>query len=54
MPTYEYRCRDCQNVFARVEPLAEHGRKVPACPECKSRNVQQVVTPFFAKTSHKA
>jgi putative FmdB family regulatory protein len=54
MPTYEYRCRDCQNVFDRVEPLAEHGGKVPSCPKCKSRNVEQVMTPFFAKTSHKA
>jgi putative FmdB family regulatory protein len=54
MPTYEYRCRDCQNVFDRVERLTEHGEKAPACPKCKSKNVQQVMTPFFAKTSHKA
>lgn len=54
MPTYEYRCRDCQNVFDRVERLAEHGDKAPPCPKCKSKNVQQVMTPFFAKTSSKA
>jgi putative FmdB family regulatory protein len=54
MPTYEYRCRECQHVFDRVEPLAEHGHKAPACPRCKSRSVQQVMTSFFAKTSHKA
>lgn len=53
MPTYEYRCNDCKHVFNRVEPLAEHG-KTPHCPKCKSKNVQQVLTPFFAKTSHKA
>jgi putative FmdB family regulatory protein len=53
MPTYEYRCRDCENVFDRVEPLSEHGASLPKCPKCKSRNVEQVLTSFFAKTSHK-
>jgi len=53
MPIYEYRCNDCKHVFDRVEPLAEHG-KTPHCPKCKSKKVQQVLTPFFAKTSHKA
>jgi putative FmdB family regulatory protein len=53
MPTYEYRCRDCENVFDRVEPLSEHGVKAPVCPKCKSRKVEQVLTSFFAKTSHK-
>jgi putative FmdB family regulatory protein len=54
MPTYEYRCRDCHHVFDRVEPLAEHGEKRPNCPKCKSKDVEQVFTPFFAKTSHKS
>ena len=53
MPTYEYRCRDCENVFDQVEPLSEHGARAPKCPKCKSRNVEQVLTSFFAKTSHK-
>ena len=53
MPTYEYHCRDCENVFDRVEPLSEHGTRAPKCPKCKSRNVEQVLTSFFAKTSHK-
>jgi putative FmdB family regulatory protein len=54
MPTYEYRCRDCHHGFDRVEPLAEHGEKSPTCPKCRSRHVEQVFTPFFAKTSHKS
>ena len=54
MPTYEYRCRDCHHVFDRVEPLSEHGQKTPTCPKCRSRHVEQVLTPFFAKTSSKA
>ena len=54
MPTYEYRCRECHQVFDRVEPLAEHGGKHQQCPKCKSKNVEQILTPFFAKTSHKS
>jgi putative FmdB family regulatory protein len=54
MPTYEYRCRDCHHVFDRIEPIAEHGHTRPACPKCKSKKVEQVLTSFFAKTSHKS
>jgi putative FmdB family regulatory protein len=54
MPTYEYRCRDCGRRFDRVEPLAEHGQGHPECPKCKSKRVEQVLTPFYAKTAHKA
>jgi putative FmdB family regulatory protein len=54
MPTYEYRCRDCDHVFDRVEPLSEHGGKMPTCPQCRGRHVEQVLTPFFAKTSSKS
>jgi putative FmdB family regulatory protein len=54
MPTYEYRCRECHHVFDRIEPIAEHGHTHPACPKCKSKKVEQVLTSFFAKTSHKS
>jgi putative FmdB family regulatory protein len=54
MPTYEYRCRECKNQFERVEALADHGHGRPQCPECKSRQVEQVFTAFFAKTARKA
>lgn len=54
MPTYEYRCQDCHHVFDRVEPLAEHGSRRVECPKCKRKHVEQVLTPFFAKTSQKS
>ena len=54
MPTYEYRCRECKKQFERVESLADHGHGRPQCPQCKSRQVDQVFTAFFAKTARKA
>ncbi len=54
MPIYEYRCRDCGAVFDRTEPLAQHGHGDLVCPQCKKRHVDQVFTPFFAKTGRKS
>jgi len=54
MPIYEYRCTKCRKRFSQQEGIAEHGRKRPACPKCKSRAVEQVYSPFFAKTVRKS
>jgi putative FmdB family regulatory protein len=54
MPTYEYRCEKCKKAFTRMENISSHGRKKPACPKCKSTNVSQVFTPFYAKTVKKS
>lgn len=34
--------------------MSEHGRKKPACPKCRSRDVTQLFRPFFAKTAKKS
>jgi len=54
MPIYEYRCTKCHARFSQQQGIEEHGRKRPACPECKSRAVEQVLSPFFAKTVRKS
>jgi putative FmdB family regulatory protein len=54
MPTYEYRCTKCRKHFSEQQGIEEHGRKRPACPKCKSRAVEQVLSPFFAKTVRKS
>jgi putative FmdB family regulatory protein len=56
MPIYEYRCTKCAARFSQHEEIAQHGRTVPppACPQCGSRAVQQVLSPFFAKTVRKS
>jgi len=54
MPIYEYRCIKCRKRFSQQEGIAEHGRRRPTCPKCKSRAVEQVYSPFFAKTVRKS
>jgi putative FmdB family regulatory protein len=55
MPAYDYRCKDCGEIFEQTLTIREHeqGRK-PACPKCKSRNVQQQPSRFQAVTAHKS
>jgi putative FmdB family regulatory protein len=53
MPTYQYRCRDCNHSFERVQSMQEHGKRRPRCPDCEGENVEQVLSPFFARTSSK-
>jgi putative FmdB family regulatory protein len=54
MPTYQYRCVKCGEVFDHVEHLAEHETARLTCPKCGSDAVQHQPTPFFAKTSKKS
>jgi putative FmdB family regulatory protein len=54
MPTYEYRCRECGEVFTLRLHIDEHGRKRPKCPECGSRKLEQRFGSFFAKTAKKS
>ena len=54
MPTYQYRCVKCGEVFDHVEHLAEHETARLNCPKCGSDAVQHQPTPFFAKTSKKS
>lgn len=54
MPTYEYRCNHCRQVFERQQHVAEHEKSHPRCPKCESRDVQPVLSDFYARTSKKA
>lgn len=54
MPTYEYRCKDCGHTFSKKFTVAEHDRYEPQCPKCKSKNVEQLISEFFAQTSKKS
>ena len=46
MPLYEYRCRACQQPF---ELLVRTG-DVPACPACRSTDLERVLSQFAVTT----
>jgi putative FmdB family regulatory protein len=54
MPIYEYRCTQCDHRWSATASVGEHERDRPTCPECRSTAVEQVFTPFFAKTIRKS
>ena len=54
MPDYEYRCLGCRHTFTRHEHLREHEQAHPRCPECGGDKVEQILTPFYARTSRKS
>jgi putative FmdB family regulatory protein len=54
MPTYQYRCAKCGEVFEHIEHVAEHETVRLRCPKCASEAVQHQPTQFFAKTSKKS
>ncbi len=41
MPTYEYRCLNCQRRFEIFMTYAEYGTRSVECPHCGSANVQR-------------
>lgn len=45
MPIYEYRCRDCREVFPRLQPLGA-GTEGVSCPRCGSGSVERVLSVF--------
>ncbi len=54
MPTYEYRCRTCGEAFEARQSLMEKAKERPQCPKCKSGDVEQKFTAFYAKTGKKS
>ncbi|MBW2452422.1 MAG: zinc ribbon domain-containing protein [Deltaproteobacteria bacterium] len=54
MPVYEYLCEDCGNEFALKMPFSEHEKGGITCIACKSKNVRQKLSAFYAKTTKKS
>lgn len=54
MPTYEYRCQECENIFEQQGRITDREHLHPKCPDCGSEKVEQVFSSFFAKTSRKS
>lgn len=54
MPSYEFVCKDCNKTYTSIMTMAEYDKGDFSCPQCKSRNVEQKISPFFAVTSKKS
>ncbi len=54
MPSYDYRCRKCGQQFTTREKIADHNAGAATCPECKSQEVERVMSSFYAKTPRKS
>ena len=54
MPTYEYQCGSCGEVFEQQESIAEHETVKPKCPKCGGTKVTRAYSRFYAKTSKKS
>ena len=51
MAEYEFMCNDCGHKFTVAESYKEHEEHHEKCPECDSRNIKQLISEVFAKTS---
>jgi putative FmdB family regulatory protein len=49
MPIYEYRCRDCEREFSRLQKIGA-GTEGVKCPKCESEKVERLLS-SFASTS---
>jgi putative FmdB family regulatory protein len=45
MPTYEYRCIDCNHIFEVFLTYQEYGTLSVSCPECASSLLQRIIKP---------
>jgi putative FmdB family regulatory protein len=54
MPVYEYYCDSCRRTVAVTLSMSQHGKIVPACPQCGGKGLQAVVSTFFSQTSRKS
>ncbi len=50
MPIYEYRCRECQAVFPRLQRIGATAAGV-RCPECGSDEVERKPSTFASAGS---
>ena len=53
MPTYQYQCEKCGEVFEVRRHIAKKATS-PACPRCGAKQVHQVLGAFYAKTIKKS
>lgn len=50
MPIYEYRCRECDSVFSKLQRVGATSEGV-RCPKCGSENVERLLSTFASGSS---
>jgi putative FmdB family regulatory protein len=54
VPTYQYRCEECEKTFERTETISEHEVAKPKCPTRGSKKVSVVPGRVYVVTSKKS
>ena len=54
VPTYQYRCEQCEITFERTETISEHEMAKPKCPKCGSKKVSVMPGRVYVVTSKKS
>ena len=54
MPTYAYRCKECNKTFEVTMTISGHDKAKVACPKCNSKKVEQKPAAFFAVSAKKS
>lgn len=54
MPTYEFRCGKCNKEFTLVLSLKEKEEGGIQCPDCGAKELETLLSTFYARTSKKS
>ncbi len=54
MPVYEFLCKKCNKTFGLTLSIKEREEGNISCPTCRSKELEPLLAPFFAKTSKKS
>jgi putative FmdB family regulatory protein len=54
MPTYEYRCLECQNAFSVFMTYEEFDQKSVTCSHCESAHITRLIKPIRVARSEES
>lgn len=54
MPTYEFQCMNCKEIFTLKMSIIEMEKTKIVCPKCGSEDVNKMISQFHAITSKKS
>lgn len=54
MPSYDFKCKDCDHQFSVTMSVAEYGEGKTVCPKCNSKNLKRLISLVSVITSKKS